>query len=201
MISAALILIVSTVDISLVAFRKPELLDRLMLHPDQVYYDRKWYQMLTCGFVHGSMGHLGLNMLSFFFFAFPLERYLGPIGLTVLYLTSIVLANISTVLQHKDNQEYASLGASGGVSAVVFSFILFEPGTKLYLMFIPIGIPAIVYAVGFVAYSYFSGNRQTGINHKAHLWGALSGILLTVLLSAQIRAELFGGISTLGSHQ
>ncbi len=197
MISAALVLLVVTVGISIIAFRNHELLDKLMLHPDQVYYDRKWYQMLTCGFVHGNGGHLGLNMLSFFFFAFPLEAYLGPLGLTTLYLASIVLANISTVFEHKDDPEYASLGASGGVSAVVFSFILFEPGTKLYLFFIPIGIPAIVYAVGFVAYSYFSGRRQSGINHNAHLWGALSGILLTLILSQRVREELVGGIGSL----
>jgi len=198
MISAALILLLTTIAISLAAFRNPELLDRLMLHPDQVYYDRRWYQMLTCGFVHGNGMHLGVNMLSFFFFAFPLEQYLGSVGLVTLYLASIVLANISTVFEHKDDPNYASLGASGGVSAVVFSYILFEPGTKLYLFFIPIGIPAIIYAVGFVAYSYFAGSRTTGINHKAHLWGALSGILLTVLLSPEIRGELFRGVGGLG---
>jgi len=194
MLSAATLILVVTVGVSLLAFRNPELLDRLMLHPDRVYYDRAWYEMLTSGFVHGSLGHLGLNMLTFFFFAYTLEEYLGTLPMLVLYLGSIVLANVSTVFEHRDDPDYASLGASGGVSALVFSLILFEPGMKLYLFFIPIGIPAIVYAIGFVVYSYFAGSRQTGINHKAHLWGALSGILFTVLLSPEIRDELLSGI-------
>jgi membrane associated rhomboid family serine protease len=191
----ALILLAVTIGISLAAFRRPDVMERFLLRPEQVYYDHQWLRLLTSGFIHADVAHLGMNMLTFFFFAFPLEQYLGGGGLLILYLVSIIVANIMTTFEHKDDPGYASLGASGGGSAVLFSFIVFDPTSKLYMLFIPIPIPAVVFAVGYLIYSYIAAQRGIGnINHKAHLWGAVVGILLTVLLSDEIRAVVFGAL-------
>ena len=191
----ALVLLLITVGVSLASFRNEELLEKLMLQPDEVYYDHKWYKLLTSGFIHADIAHLAMNMLTFFFFAFPLEHYLSGPKLFLLYVISILFANVMTMFEHKDQQGYASLGASGGVSGVLFSFIVFDPTAKLYMMLIPIPIPAVIFAVGYLIYSYIASQRGTSnINHKAHLWGAIAGVLLTVVLSAEIRDTLFGAV-------
>jgi membrane associated rhomboid family serine protease len=192
----ALLLFLITIGISVYTLlRDHPLLERLALRPEDVYYERKWYQVLTSGFVHADFAHLAFNMLSYYFFAFALEQYLGSAEFLILYLGSIMLSDLPSVFDHKDDPNYLSLGASGGVSAVIFSYILFEPGAKLRFLFIPIDIPAFVYAIGFLAYSFYASKYiRTYVNHKAHLWGALSGIGLTVLLSPYVREELFDGI-------
>lgn len=176
-------------------FYDGRIVEKLMLRPYEFVHQRKWYQVLTSGFVHADLAHLAFNMLSFYFFAFTLEWVLGSAAFAVVYLASIVLSDIQTIVDHSHDPNYASLGASGGVVAVLFSYILFDPSTKIYLFFLPIGIPAVLYAVLYLLYSYYSSKYQRdNINHNAHLWGAISGIILTLLVSPYIREEFFEGV-------
>ncbi len=87
---------------------------------------------------------------------------------------------------HKKSVSYAAVGASGAISGVVFAFCLFHPFERIYLFF-AIGIPAWLFAVGFVVFSIMAMRRQDdeapgGIAHEAHLGGALGGLLLTILM-------------------
>jgi membrane associated rhomboid family serine protease len=119
-------------------------------------------------------------MISFYFFAFPLERWIGHGQFLALYFASLVLSNISTVIRNRNNPDYFCVGASGAVTAVIFSFIVYAPTSTIFLFFIP--MPALLFAVLFVGYSYYSARyRQTRINHAAHLWGAVSGLALTLI--------------------
>lgn len=178
-----------TIGLSIYTFSNPEWFGKLMLHPYSVYRDKsRWYTVLTSGLIHKDWGHLLFNMITFYFFAFTLEGMLvgqsGPIGhlyFALIYVVSLILSDIPTILQHKDNYGYHSLGASGAISAVLFSFILFYPKMMLYLFF-ALPIPAFVFAFGYIAYCIWaSKNARDGINHDAHLFGALSGLILTIL--------------------
>jgi membrane associated rhomboid family serine protease len=121
-------------------------------------------------------------MFTFLFFAPPLEAILGPVRFTVLYLSCLIISAIPSYLKNRSNPDYASLGASGAVSGVVFGYILYYPLSKIYIMFIPIGVPAFIYAVLYLAYCVYAAKRGGGnINHSAHFWGSFAGIIIALL--------------------
>ena len=153
-----------------------------MLFPYQVVHEKKWYQLFTSGFLHADFMHLAFNMFTLYFFGPYLETILGPIGFTSLYVGGLIVSSIPSVMKHKDDKNYASLGASGAVEAVIFSFILFNPLTKIYLFIIPIGIPAVIFGFIYMGYSVYASKRQLGnVNHDAHIGGAVFGILFTLI--------------------
>ncbi len=179
-----------TVGLSIYAFSNSQLYGKMMLHPYTVYRDRsKWGMIITSGLIHKDWSHLLFNMITFYFFGFALESLLvaqsGPIGHLYfggIYVIALVLSDIPTILQQKDNYGYNSLGASGAISAILFSFILFYPKTMLYIFF-AIPIPAFVFGFLYLGYCIWaSKNARDGINHDAHLFGALTGLVLTILL-------------------
>ena len=186
----ACLIFVTTIGLSWIAFRNPFRANEWMLNPYNFVHRKKYFTIFTSGFIHGDIAHLAFNMLSFYFFAFMLEMqmasYEGVIGhifFGIVYLLSIILANIFTIQQQKNNPSYNSLGASGAITAVIFSYILFEPRTKINLMLIPIGIPAPIFAILYIAFSIYASKKMRGnINHEAHISGAFSGIILTILL-------------------
>lgn len=151
------------------------------LRPYYTFRDGKWYQLLTSGFLHADGNHLLFNMITFFFFAPTMEQVLGiPLFLT-LYITGIIASSLPTLFRYRDNPNYASLGASGGVEAILFSYILLFPFNNLYLIFIPIGIPAIIFGGLFMGYSYYEAKKQRdNVNHEAHIAGAVYGVLFTI---------------------
>lgn len=174
-------ILIITIGVSLYALYKDEsIIDRFILHPYRVVRHKEYYRLFTSGVIHADMWHLIFNMVSLQSFTFLLERQLGSILFLILYLTCLVGSDITTLIKNRDNPFYMSLGASGAVSGVIFSFILFFPNSEIGILFIPIGIPAPVFGILFLLYSYYSANYQyDNINHDAHLWGALTGFLLT----------------------
>jgi membrane associated rhomboid family serine protease len=181
---SAISILVITILTSFAAFYiNPQWITLLALKPYDIFHHKRYYTMVTSGFVHANMSHLLFNMLTFYFFAFRLEKIIGSVPVLILYFLSLIISDLPTVIKQKENQQYASLGASGAVSAVVFSFILFFPLSKIYIMFIPIGIPAFLYAILYLLYCiYASRNNQDNINHDAHFYGALCGVVLTLLI-------------------
>ncbi|MEY3677939.1 MAG: hypothetical protein RI924_80 [Bacteroidota bacterium] len=198
----ASIIFLFTVITSVYAFSNPELYGKFMLHPYSVSRGQRVYSILTSGLIHKDWTHLLMNMLSFFFFAFPLERTLasvsewGHIQFGLLYVLSLVLSDVSSIAKHKDHFWYNSLGASGAVCAVVFSYILFYPLTKMLILPIPIPIPAVLYGFLFLGYCWYaSRNSSDHINHDAHFYGALTGVLITVLFHPDIVPYFIGQLT------
>jgi membrane associated rhomboid family serine protease len=121
-------------------------------------------------------------MVTFWFFAFPLERQIGPVRFALLYFLALVVSDLGTFFKHRNDPQYASLGASGAISAVLFAAIVYFPWMELFIIPIPLPIPAPLFAVGYVAYSWYSARQARGrINHDAHLGGALFGLLFVLL--------------------
>lgn len=182
------IVFVLTIGFSLYALYKDQsLLQKWVLHPYSMVRENKWYTLITSGLLHGDMMHLMFNMITFFFFAFQLESIVGGLNFAIIYFGSMALSDVSTIIKQKDNPGYGALGASGAISGVLFSFILFEPTRSIYMMFIPIPIPAPVFAIFYLIYCYYAArNSQDFINHDAHLWGALAGIVITIALIPQV---------------
>lgn len=187
---ATFVLIAVTVLVSWQAFNNRRLLDRLILWPPAIDRNKQYDRLVTHGFVHADGQHLAFNMITLFFFGRQIEpvfaERIGQGGFVLFYLSAIVVAILPTYLRHRHDARYRSLGASGAVSAVLFSFILFAPWSLIY---IPIPVPAVLYAAGYVAYSIWMDKRGgDNVNHSAHLWGAAYGVLFTVAIEPRVGA-------------
>lgn len=179
----ASLILLFTVVTSIYAFNDHTLFGKFMLHPYSVYRKNKIYTIITSGMIHADWMHLIFNMITFFFVGFALEAQIGSLRFGLIYLLSLVLSDIPSIYKHKDDFWYNSLGASGAISGVLFSFILFYPLTPFYLFFIPIGIPAVLFGGLYLLYcAYASRQSRDNINHDAHFFGALTGIIITILI-------------------
>ncbi len=180
-----LFLVCITVIISILAFQNHELKWRMLFYPELAAHGQ-WYRFLSCGFIHADFIHLGVNMYVLYTFGQHVEEYFGlalPFGrwqFLFMYLLTIVMANVRTFFKERNNPLYSSLGASGGVSGVVFSYIALFPTSKLGLLVLPIPIPAYIMGVLYLVYSHYMSRRSSdNINHDAHLWGAVTGAVYT----------------------
>jgi len=186
----AWVIFVITIAVSLLAFSNEHLYHRFMLHPYSAYRGQEAYTVITSGFIHRDWMHLIFNMWAFYLFSFPLETYLGHWQFGLLYMLSLILSDLPTVYKHRDDYGYHSLGASGAISAVVFSFILYQPKTGMGMLFIPIYIPAWIFGILYLVYCWYASKQSRDtINHDAHFFGALSGIVITIVLNHHVIAD------------
>ncbi|MFZ5618855.1 MAG: rhomboid family intramembrane serine protease [Pseudomonadota bacterium] len=154
---------------------------------------KQHYRIITSSFLHGNFAHLLLNMMTLYFFGPVVEGILGKLGFLVIYFGAIVASGVVSLRFNRNNPAYASVGASDAASGVVLSFCCFYPLEKIYILFIPIGIPAIVYGALFIAISAQMMERENRvIAHEGHLGGALAGVALTVLMRPEVVTRLFG---------
>lgn len=179
----ATIIFLLTIIVSVYAFNNISVYGKLMLHPYSVAKNKNIYQLISSGLVHKDWSHLLFNMLTYYFFAFNLEPIIGHWQFAMVYSGCLILCDIPSINKHKNDFRYHSLGASGAVCGVLFSYILFFPFTKLIIFPIPIPIPAVLYGGLFLlCSSYLAKKQNDNINHDAHFYGALSGVILTSLL-------------------
>ncbi|WP_323841700.1 MULTISPECIES: rhomboid family intramembrane serine protease [unclassified Moraxella] len=183
-------IIIITVIISLLAWQNRTLMGRLIFDPISVNKFKQYDRFITHGFIHADGMHLLFNMFTLYFFGRVIEHFyinkFGSLGFVLFYVLAIIVAIIPTYLKHQNNPRYFSLGASGGVSAVLFAFILFSPWQTLYFFGI-LPIPAIIFAALYTAYSIYAERRSAGnTNHLAHLFGAAFGVVATIVIEPSL---------------
>ena len=191
-----ILLIAANAIFSFIGFSNSTLMYKTIGWPYYEKREKQYYRFITSGFLHADWMHLIFNMFTLFFFGRNIEIIFSAAGLggdiayLALYFLALIAADIPSYLKHQDNEEYRSLGASGAVSAVVFASIIFTPWGQIGIYGIPISM--LLYAILYLVYCiYMSKKSADNVNHDAHLWGSIFGLVFTILLVAILRADLF----------
>jgi membrane associated rhomboid family serine protease len=178
----ALIILAAIVAASVVGLLSRPLLERAMLRPYVIARGSGYWQLLSSGFVHADIAHLLFNCVTFYSFGFALERVIGTGYFVTLYFVGLLVSGVGTCIKHRDEPNYASLGASGAILAVLFASTVYFPNSRLLILPFPVPIPAPLFAVIYLAFSYYSSRTSKGrINHDAHITGALAGVVFVAV--------------------
>ncbi len=162
-------------------------------HVGAIARHRQHYRVFTSSFLHGDVFHLLFNMMTLFFFGPQVEEILGTDGFLVVFFGAVMASGIVSFYVNRKNLDYTSLGASDGVAATILSFCVFYPFAGIYLFFIPIPIPAVLFGFLFIIISAgLMGRDSSRIAHEAHLAGALTGVLLTLAMRPDVIARVLG---------
>lgn len=207
-------ILILTVGFSLYAMNNPEIKYKYIFHPYSIKHSNEHYRFLSHAFLHGDYLHLAFNMYALWLFGPIVEKgvlpmllgtdgepnkRLGMVFFILLYTGAIYASSISEYFKNKDNPNYTSLGASGAVNALIFSYITCLPMSQLGFFFIP--MPAWIFGVLYLGISYYLSKRRTGsgsvdrIGHEAHFWGAIYGIVFTLILGF-LNQDVYLGLVT-----
>jgi membrane associated rhomboid family serine protease len=183
-------LLFANIAISLWAFfSNPIYFERFAEWPYQIVHNKRWYQMITSAFIHANFMHLFFNMFALFtfgsfleaFFIQSLGAFTGSLYFFLIYFISLFAGSLLTVIFHYNNPKYVAVGASGAVSGIVFSYIIFFPKSMIFVLFFP--MPAYLFAVLWIGFSIYGMRSKLGnIGHEAHLGGAIGGFVSTLML-------------------
>ncbi|MDR2215113.1 MAG: rhomboid family intramembrane serine protease [Nevskiaceae bacterium] len=195
---ATLLILAANVGLGLYTlFAHQALIGKLLFRPYNFARGKDRVTALTSGFVHADLPHLLFNMITLWFFGRPLEARIGTPAFVLLYALGLALSLVGTLRKHRNDPQYATLGASGAISAVLFAAIVYFPTMSLFIIPIPFPIPAPLFGVGYLVYSWWSSRQNRGrINHDAHFSGALVGLVFVALTNpgAYARAlNMIGG--------
>lgn len=182
-----------TTLITYITFKNTSLYDRLQFNAARIIHRKEYYRLISHAFLHANWYHLIVNMFVLYFFGKYIEYYFGYYFgnkaiayYLLLYFGGIIASNAWSLIKHQNNYYYNAVGASGAVSAVLFAAIFFNPWERLYLFAI-IPIPGILFALGYLIYSYQMSKRENdSIAHDAHFLGALFGFIFPVLLNPEL---------------
>jgi len=186
-----LIIIALTCLVSIPAFGNRELFYKLMFSPYIIRTNKEWHRFLSHALLHADWIHLLMNMYVLYIFGTLVEEIFilsfgeikGETYFFLLYFIGIFASVIPSFEKHKNNSYYTAVGASGAVSAIVFSAILLNPSMSLSLMFIPIPIPAPVFGILYLVYCWYAANHaKDNVAHDVHYWGSLFGVVFTLVI-------------------
>lgn len=184
-----IIIIIITAIVSISGFNNQKIIDDLIFYPPAVTYRKQWYRFFTCGLIHADVGHLLFNMLSLYLFGRFVEggfnQIFGESGkwyYLLLYVTALLVSLLPTYFRNSHNYSYRSLGASGAVSAVVFAGLVLAPDVQVGFFILPPIIPGFIFGPLYLLISALLDRRGgSNINHSAHFWGALYGVLFIIV--------------------
>jgi membrane associated rhomboid family serine protease len=198
MIVTYLIIAISVIT-SLIAFNRPDIFDKFKFNAYAISKYKEWYRFFTYGIIHADYMHLFINMFVFYSFGEIVETVFGlyfgsksTLFYILLYVGGIAFSSLWDFGKHKNDSYYNAVGASGAVSAILFSSIILYPQGRIFLFFIPIGIPAPIFGILYLAYSAYMAKKGTdNVGHSAHFWGAIYGIAFTIALKPSLAITFF----------
>ena len=188
--SLTLVIIVATCIVSFIGFSNRDLINKLIFYPPAIKQNKEWFRFFSHGLIHADIGHLFFNMFALYSFGNVIEQIFGALfgsaggGIVYLffYISALAISSIPTYVKNQNNSAYMSLGASGAVSSIVFAFMVLAPTQKIGILFLPFGLPAFIFGFLYMALSAYLDKKGTGnINHSAHLFGALYGIVFIII--------------------
>ncbi|MFW5758627.1 MAG: rhomboid family intramembrane serine protease [Bacteroidota bacterium] len=188
--SITIVIIIITAITSFLAFNNPETFYKMKFNAYLVHHDKQWYRFLTYGLIHADWMHLFVNMFVLWSFGTMVEdlftKYfegLAAMYFLILYVGGVAFSSLPSYGKHKNHDFYNAVGASGAVSAVLFSSILMYPQGSVVFIFFPVPIPAWIFGILYLVYSAYMAKRGSdNIGHDAHFWGAVFGLVFTFLL-------------------
>ena len=172
-----------------IRYMKPDYFEKFAEWPYEIVNHHKYYQVITSAFLHADLMHIAFNMFTLFSFGPVLEgmfvmnfgQLLGSLYFFLIYFISLLSGSLLTLVFNYKNPNYVAVGASGAISGIIFSYVLFFPFSKLLVFFIP--MPAFLFAFVYVGVSIYGVKNKFGnIGHESHLGGALGGVLATFIL-------------------
>ena len=183
---ATIAIIAANVLVSLRGFNESGFFDRYKFSIGAIRAGQR-ERMITSGFLHVDFSHLFLNMLTLYFFADVVINWFGAPKFLIIYLISLAAGSLLALFFHKEEPYYSAVGASGAVTGILYAAILLQPNMKLFIMFIPIPIPAYILGIAYMLYSiYGMKNRVGNIGHTAHFGGAIGGYVITLLFKPEL---------------
>ncbi|WP_234110524.1 rhomboid family intramembrane serine protease [Chryseobacterium sp. R2A-55] len=180
-----LIIIAATAIISYFGFNNPQLFDKYKFNVGAILNRKEYIRLISAGFLHADLMHLLFNMMTLYFFGPIVVQVFGEMGFLAVYFGSIFLGNLFSLYLYKNQSWYSAIGASGGVSGILFASIAMIPDLGIYFFFIPIPIPGFIFGFLYFAYSVYSmlnPRESDNIGHAAHLGGAFFGLVYAVAL-------------------
>src|SRR5258708_1351195 len=172
-----------TCRVSWLGFKSRAVEEKYIFEPEAILAWKEYYRLLTSGFLHAGWWHLLVNMLSLYLLGRYVEISFGAGHFLMIYFGAIVGGNVLSLYVHR-HHEYRAYGASGGVCGIIFAYILLFPGAGIYPFMLPFAIPAWLYAIGYIAFSFYGmkEHNRGNIGHDAHLGGAILGLLIAAAL-------------------
>lgn len=147
-------------------------------------------RMITSGFLHVDEMHLFFNMFTLYIFADNVIYFLGTTNFLFVYIISLVAGSLLALFFHKNEYHYSAVGASGAVMGVIYAAILLQPDMQLGFFFIPIGIPAYIFGIGYLVYTIYGMKNKLGnIGHTAHFGGAVGGYITTIVFRPSLLVD------------
>lgn len=180
-----LIIIAATAIFSYYGWQNPQIFEKYKFNVGAILRNKEYIRLVSAGFLHSDPTHLIFNMLTLYFFGPVVLQVFGPLGFIAVYFGSIILGNAFSLYLYKNQAWYSAIGASGGVSGVLFAAIGMIPSMPIYFFFIPIGIPGFIFGLAYFSYSVYSmlnPRQNDNIGHAAHLGGAAFGLVFVILL-------------------
>ena len=187
------IIIAITAVVSFVAFSNDTFKGKMLFYPAGMGDKKEWYRFFSHGLIHADYMHLIFNMLTLYFFGRAVENYIfSGTEYIILYVSALAAASAFDFIKNKNNPNYASLGASGAVAAVVFATIILDPWFRGICVYGAICLPNIVYGILYIFYCiYMDKQAKDNIGHSAHLWGSVYGFVFTGIVKPALLLDFF----------
>lgn len=177
-------IIAITVIISLAGFQNVSVFEKYKFNVSAIKYKKEYIRLLSAGFLHADWGHLFFNMLTLYFFA-PIVLYVyGILGFLIVYIGSIIIGNLFSLYLYQKQGWYSAIGASGGVSGVLFAAVAYAP-KEIEVNFVPGFIFGALY-FSYSVYMMLNPKPHDNIGHAAHLGGAAFGLVYAVATEPEI---------------